>query len=116
MNFEDDISDENLDVTEEELLEKNKTRRKRRYIKNKRFNRLKRIINSSSKYAPHIGFFDYGMVDDQWVIVSEYIKYPRNSHKQRDIKRSTNKKIRKLKDVLKHNKYRRCVDYWNLMY
>lgn len=86
----------------------------RRVMLKQKTNRLMKIVNSS--YIPHAGYVDWGWVDNEWVQVGKYVKYPKNSNKQRWMKRYTSRVSRKTDLPQKGNAYRRCFDYWWTMY
>lgn len=88
----------------------------RRAMKIQKNNRLIRILNST-RYNPHAGYVDWGWVDGVWQQVGTYVKYPRNSNKQRFGKRCTNRAVRR-GAVVGSGKcgYRRCYDYWWNLY
>lgn len=88
----------------------------RRAMKAKKDKKLRKIINEHTGYAPHIGYIDWDYVNGVWQPVGKYVKYPKNSAKQKFLKRQTNKKIRKLDISHKGNDYRKHYEYWWTMY
>lgn len=88
----------------------------RRAMKAKKDKKLRKIINEYTGYAPHIGYIDWDYVDGVWQPVGKYVKYPKNSAKQKFLKRQTNKKIRKSDISHKGNDYRKHYEYWWTMY
>lgn len=86
----------------------------RKLIQKHKDQRLKRIINNYG-YKPRIGFVDWGFKNDGWQEVGDHIKYPRNSNRQKWIKKETSHKLRHIKDIPLHNGYRRYIDYWWIM-
>ena len=86
----------------------------RKLIQKHKDQRLRNIINNYG-YNPRIGFVDWDFVDGVWQEVGKYIKYPRNSNRQKWIKKETSHKLRHIKDIPLHNKYRRYIDYWWIM-
>lgn len=88
----------------------------RRKMKRQKVDRLRNIIVGSHTYAPHIGYIDYGYINGQWQPIGNYIKYPKNSNKQKFLKKQTNKRIRRAKVLVKGNAYRKYLDYWWEMY
>lgn len=90
----------------------------RREMKLEKDKRLRKIINECTRYryAPHIGYIDWDYVDGVWQPVGKYIKYPKNSVKQKFLKRQSNRKVRRSDISTKGNGYRKCSEYWWIMY
>lgn len=77
---------------------------------------LIRMINYTP-YNPHAGYVDWGWVNGVWQQVGTYVKYPRNSNKQRFGKKCTNRAIRRGAEIGSGKcGYRRCYDYWWNLY
>ena len=73
-------------------------------------------------YIPHVGYVkqhrhSQGFDGDTLLHSSKYIMYPKNSNRQRWMKRKTSRKVRNCGDVPKKgNYYRRLFDYWWTLY
>ena len=68
-------------------------------------------------YVPHAGYVDWDFDGQTLLHSGKYIKYPKNSHCQRWIKRETSQKFRHQLDLPhKGNAYRRLFDYWWTLY
>ena len=77
----------------------------RRMVSKHKFNRLYRIVTSS--YVPHAGYTSWSYVDGRHVPTGAYIKYPKNSNRQRWCKKASNARVRKYMDLPnKGNSYR----------
>lgn len=76
----------------------------RRDVKQKSHNHRLKIITSCGFKTP-IGYLD-----------GEYIKFPKNSNKQRYHKKCSNKKIRQVNIHLKGNEYRKHYEYQYRVY
>ena len=88
----------------------------RRAMKAKKDKRLRKIINEYTGYAPHAGYIDWDLVDGVWQPVGKYVKYPRNSAKQKFLKKQSNRKVRRSDISTKGNGYRKHSEYWWIMY
>ncbi|MBR1454836.1 MAG: hypothetical protein IJ593_09395 [Lachnospiraceae bacterium] len=109
----DEVAEETSLDNHIRMKERHRKRRKSRVYRN---DRLLKIINTK-KYAPHIGYIDYGFDGDTLLHSGKYIKYPKNSNVRKDIKRSTSKRIRRYGlTTKKGNQYRRLLDYWWTLY
>ena len=87
----------------------------RRMMNECKFKRLHRIVTSS--YVPHAGYISWSYVDGQHVPTGTYIKYPKNSNRQRWCKKASSARVRKYMDLpSKGNSYRRVFDYWWTLY
>lgn len=87
----------------------------RRMMGKHKFNRLYRIVTSS--YIPHAGYTSWSYVNGQHVPTGAYIKYPKNSNRQRWCKKASSARVRKYMDLpSKGNSYRRVFDYWWTLY
>lgn len=94
-----------------------KRRSGRAYRRNKKQQKNERLLNIlSTGYMPHAGYVEYDFIDDIWTRVGNHIKYPRNSNRQKWMKRYTSKIVRKTNLPIKGNAYRKCFDYWWTMY
>lgn len=86
-------------------------RRYRRQMRLKKTARLREVV--INHYAPHAGYVQWEYIDGEWLPAGKYIKYPKNSNRQRWCKRETNKRMRNNLDIpTKGNYYRRLFDYW----
>lgn len=54
-----------------------------------------KIINEYTEYAPHVGYIDWDFVDGIWQPVGRYVKYPKNSARQRFLKKQSNRRVRR---------------------
>ncbi len=88
-------------------------RRRMKHIKNKR---LMKIVNMGNGYNISAGYVDWALVDGEYVPVGKYIKYPKNSNKQKYFKRYSNHIARKKEVPVKGNGYRKHFDYWWTLY
>ena len=87
----------------------------RREMRTRKNDALMRIV--TRKYVPHAGYIDDGFNGDTLLHSGKYIKYPKNSHCQRWIKRETSRRSRNCKSLpVKGNHYRRLFDYWWTLY
>lgn len=79
--------------------------------------RNKRVALASSRYSSiHSGYVDWDYVDGIWSPVGKYVKYSKNSNRQKFWKRYSNKIIRK-GAIIGSGKggYKRCFDYkWEI--
>ncbi len=100
-----------------EVRQRSKDRRRlRRFREVQKSDRLLRIINYGG-YAPHRGYVDWGFDGQTLLHSGKYIKYPKNSNRQRWIKRETGRRCRNCRSVReKGNFYRRLLDYWWTLY
>jgi len=90
-------------------------RRYRRQMRTQKTARLRTIVTSS--YVPHAGYVQWECVDGEWIPAGKYIKYPKNSKRQKWCKRETSKIMRNSTEVSgKGNFYRRLFDYWWTLY
>ena len=96
------------------LLKRRTGRAYRRMMNERKFKRLHRIVTS---YVPHAGYISWSYVDGQHVPTGTYIKYPKNSNRQRLCKKASNARVRRYMDLpCKGNSYRRVFDYWWTLY
>lgn len=87
----------------------------RRQMHIKKTDDLLRIV--IRHYIPHAGYVDWDFDGQTLLHSGKYIKYPKNSHCQRWIKRETSRKFRHQLDLPhKGNTYRRLFDYWWTLY
>ena len=97
------------------LLKRRTGRAYRRMMNERKFKRLHRIVTSS--YVPHAGYTNWSYVDGQHVPTGTYIKYPKNSNRQRLCKKASSARVRRYMDLPgKGNSYRRVFDYWWTLY
>lgn len=97
------------------LLKRRTGRAYRRMMNERKFKRLHRIVTSS--YVPHAGYTSWSYVDGQHVPTGTYIKYPKNSNRQRWCKKASSARVRRYMDLpSKGNSYRRVFDYWWTLY
>ena len=87
----------------------------RRMMKKQKKDRLMEII-TRGRHNSAAGYVDCDFVDGEWKPVGKYIKYPRNSNKQRFFKRYSSKRVRRRDLPFKGNGYRRYCDYWWALY
>lgn len=80
-------------------------------MKKKKDKRLRHII-ATIGYAPFVGYIDYGVINGRWEMIGKYIKYNKNSNRQRFYKKHSNRIVRKSDIPHKGNGYRRYFDYW----
>ena len=91
-------------------------RRLRRDTSSRKTDSLLRIINYGG-YAPHRGYIDWGFSGRTLLHTGKYIKYPKNSNRQRWCKKASSARVRKYMDLpSKGNSYRRVFDYWWTLY
>ena len=83
----------------------------RRIMRMHKDKRLRGII-TMGQYNPHAGYLDHQWVGDDWVPIEDHIKYPKNSHKQRFLKRRTSHVVRKSELHGKGDHYRKYHEYW----
>lgn len=88
----------------------------RRAMKRNKDKRLRKIITDYGGYNPHAGYIDYDMVDGKWQPSGTHIKYPRSSNMQKWLKKTSNRKVRRSEIPSKGNGYRKCSEYWWIMY
>ena len=87
----------------------------RRMMKQRKFIRLYKIVTGS--YIPHAGYVDWSFVGDRFLPTGQYIKYQKNSNRQKDLKRETSRRTRNCSDIpRKGNYYRKLLDYWWELY
>lgn len=87
----------------------------RRKTRRQKFNRLYKIVTGS--YIPHAGYVDWSLVGDKFVPTGKYIKYQKNSNRQKGLKRETSRRMRSFSDLpRKGNYYRKLLDYWWELY
>ena len=87
----------------------------RRHMRIKKNDELMRFV--TRHYVPHAGYIDWGFDGSTLLHSGKYIKYPKNSNRQRWMKRETGKKYRRQLDLpRKGNSYRRLFDYWWTLY
>ena len=83
----------------------------RRKMKKKKDIRLRNIITTVG-YAPFAGYIDCDNINGRWEITGKYIKYCKNSNRQRFYKKHSNRIVRKSDVPHKGNGYRKYFDYW----
>ena len=111
-----------IEISEQQKAEllppqpKRRTGRAYRCMMNEcKFKRLYRIATRS--YVPHAGYTSGSYVNGQHVPTGTYIKYPKNSYRQRWCKKASSARVRKYMDLPhKGNSYRRVFDYWWTLY
>ena len=87
----------------------------RRAMRDKKDRRLRNIITNCG-YIPHAGYIDWDLVDGVWQPVGKYIKYPKNSNMKKYHKKQSNRKVRRAEISQKCNGYRKCSEYWWIIY
>ena len=101
--------------SESHLRSKNR-RRLRRVRDIQKSDRLLHIINYGN-HATHRGYIDCGFDGRMLLHTGKYIKYPKNSNRQRLCKKASNARVRRYMDLpCKGNSYRRVFDYWWTLY
>lgn len=85
----------------------------RRKIKVQKEDRLYRIVKNH--YMPHVGYVDWDFDGHTLYGTPYYFKDSSHSRKQKWLKKQTNKKIRHM-DIANGNYYRKCYEYWWVMY
>ena len=85
----------------------------RREMRQRKFEKAKAIVDTTCN--PAVGCVHEDFIDGEW-IEGTYIQYPKNSKTQRVYKRQSNKRVRKSDVPMKGNGYRRCLDYWWILY
>ena len=86
----------------------------RRKMQRKHYAKRWQILRRSG-YKPALGKGNWEIAEGNLQLTEKHIKYPKNSHRQRDLKRLSNKIIRRRNEALQGNGYRRCFDYhWTL--
>jgi len=87
----------------------------RRLMGQRKFKRLYKIVTGS--YIPHAGYVDWSFVGDRFLPTGLYIKYQKNSNRQKGLKRETSRRTRNCSDIpRKGNYYRKLLDYWWELY
>ena len=87
----------------------------RREMRIRKNDALMRIV--TRRYVPHAGYIDYGFDGNTLLHSGKYIKYPKNSNRQRLCKKASNARVRRYMDLpCKGNSYRRVFDYWWTLY
>lgn len=103
--------------TAEKRTGKRQTGRAYRRYQAKQKDKRKRNIIDCGGYKPMIGYIEYDFVNGKWEQVGNHIKYPRNSNRQRYLKRQSNKKVRRhVGEIPNGNAYRKLFDYWWELY
>lgn len=89
-----------------------RTKTYRRKMHRKKNNELIRMLNYTP-YNPHAGYLKWGFVNGVWQSIGNHVQYPKNSNRQRFLKRLSNRRIRQ-GAILGTGKagYKRCFDYW----
>lgn len=108
------------DVRREESSKK-KFPRKTGNAYRRRMNLLKKerrmkIINEYGRYNPTAGYVEWDIIDGVWTPIGKYIKYPKNSNRQKFYKRYSNRIARRNELPTKGNGYRKNFDYWWTLY
>lgn len=86
----------------------------RRLMKKQKDARLRRMIMKESGYNPYMGYLEWDFVNGHMVYTGKYIKYPKNSKRQKYNKKLANKAVRRQKNLPAKGKgYKRCYDYAN---
>ena len=85
----------------------------RRKMKVKKEDRLYHIVKG--RYMPHVGYVPWEFNGRTLCGTSYYFKDSSRSNKQRWLKRYTSKKVRHM-DIANGNYYRKCQEYWWVIY
>lgn len=95
-----------------------KRRTGRKYRREKSAQKFERLKQAGVYYGYHptMGYVDWDFIDGHFVQVGKYMKYPKNSKKQKYFKRYSNRRVRSSDDIpTKGNAYRKEFDYaWTL--
>jgi hypothetical protein len=82
----------------------------RRMMEMKKKHRLVKIATAYG-YLPRAGYIECGWVDGVWKPVGNHIKYPKNSNKQKYLKRQSRRLVRRSEPFSNGNSYRKCLEY-----
>jgi hypothetical protein len=82
----------------------------RRMMEMKKKHRLVKIVTAYG-YLPRAGYIECGWVDGVWQPIGKYIKYPKNSDKQKYLKRQSKRLVRRSEPFPNGNTYRKCMEY-----
>jgi len=67
-------------------------------------------------YKPYVGWADWEWVDGVWKRTGTYIKFPRDSRKEKYLKKCANRHVRRSKEIYRGNQYKKCYEYWWQLY
>ena len=82
----------------------------RRRMNAKKERRLKTILTTYCR-VPRAGYVECDWVEGEWKPVGKYIKRPKNSHKQKFLKRESRRLVRRSEPFPNGNSYRKCMEY-----
>ena len=82
----------------------------RRRMKAKKERRLKTILTTYCR-VPRAGYVECDWIDGVWKPVGEYIKRPKNSNRQKYLKRQSRRLVRRSEPFPNGNSYRKCMEY-----
>jgi hypothetical protein len=72
-------------------------------------------ILTEYNHMPRIGYVECAWIDGVWKPVGKYVKYRKNSNKQKFLKRESRRKVRRTNTIANGNSYRKCIEYrWNI--
>lgn len=86
----------------------------RRAMKVKKRDDLLKIIDHT--YKPTVAWVDWDYENGVWTRVGKYIKYPKNSNKEKFLKKLSNRRIRRSGELYRGNQYRKQSEYWWIIY
>ena len=71
------------------------------------------LASTNRWYYPYRGYYKekYNAAMQQWETKS-YISYPQNSNQQQFLKRQSNKRVRRDKNIPNYGGYKKCFEYW----
>lgn len=94
-----------------------RTGRAYRRTQARRKDKKRRQIIERYAYHPSIGYLKHDFVDGEWETVGTHIQYPKDSNRQRFLKRESNRKVRRYtKSISSGGGYRKLFDYWWNLY
>lgn len=82
----------------------------RRSMAAKKKDRLVKIVTAYG-YLPRAGYIECGWIDGVWQPTEDHIKRPKNSNKQKYLKRQSRRKVRRSEPFPNGNAYRKCMEY-----
>ena len=86
----------------------------RRKMTAKKEHRLKTVLTTYRR-MPCGGYVECDWVDGVWQPVGKYIKRPKNSNKQKYLKRQSRRLVRRSEPFPNGNGYRKCMEYkWEI--
>ncbi len=82
----------------------------RRSMAEKKEDRRIKIVTTYG-YLPRAGYIQCGWVDGVWEPIGNHIKYPKNSNRQKYLKRQSRRLVRRSEPFSNGNSYRKCLEY-----